>query len=124
MKLANKVLAAALLAMVCTTAWFWGSQGHRMVAYVADSELNAKARIAVRKIIGDDLLASVAYWMNEVRSSPEGRAMKTWHYVDTRVCGSGQPWCPNEGCAITKIEWARDQLKTAKGDDALLACGC
>ena len=91
-----------------------------MVAYVADAELNAKARIAVRKIIHDDSLSSVAYWMDEVRRTPEGKAMKAWHYVGTRVCGSGQPWCPNEVCAVTKIEWARDLLRQPQGDDDVL----
>jgi hypothetical protein len=109
------VAVAALLSY--STSWAWGAEGHRMVGYIADAELSPKARIAVRRLMGDDSLASVANWMDDVRPTPEGRAMQRWHYVTKKVCGTGEPSCKNGNCVTEKIEWARSELRS--GDQML-----
>lgn len=100
------------------TSWAWGSQGHRMVGYVADEELTARTRIAVRRIMHADSLASVANWMDEARGTYEGRSMQCWHFVTTKVCGNGEPSCKNGNCVTARIEWARDTLKAGNPDEA------
>lgn len=114
--------AAGLVALALTSAsWAWGAQGHRMVGYVADAELSPKARIAVRRIMRADSLASIANWMDEVRGTPEGRSMQRWHFVTNKVCGTGEPSCKNGNCVSGKIEWAREVLKSGSPDEALKA---
>lgn len=110
------VLLAALAASESTFAW--GSQGHRMVGYVADEELTARTRIVVRRIMQADSLASVANWMDEVRDTYEGRSMQRWHFVTTKVCGNGEPSCKNGNCVTSRIEWARDTLKAGNQAEA------
>lgn len=105
----------------CSASWAWGSQGHRLVVYVADAELTPQARIAVRRIMQADSLASVATWMDEVRGTPEGGAMQRWHFVTNKVCGSGEPTCKNGNCVYGRIDWARDTLKSGPPEEALKA---
>ena len=106
---------------ICGDCWAWGAQGHRVVGYVADAELSPKTRIAVRRIMQADSLASVANWMDEVRDTPEGRSMQRWHFVSTKVCGDGEPPCKNGNCVTGRIEWARDVLRTGSPTEALKA---
>lgn len=118
--LARALTGLAALALT-SASWAWGAQGHRMVGYVADAELSPKARIAVRRIMQADSLASVANWMDEVRDTPEGRSMQRWHFVTNKVCGTGEPSCKNGNCVTGKIEWAREVLKSGSPDEALKA---
>jgi len=78
-----------------------------MVCYSADAELSPKARTAIRRLMGDDLVASVANWMDDVLQTPEGHAMQRWQYATEKVCGTGEPSCKNGYCLTAKIEWAR-----------------
>ena len=92
-----------------------------MVGYVADAELSPKTRIAVRRIMRTDSLASIANRMDEARSTKEGWSMRRWHFVTMKACGEAQPSCKNGNCATGRIEWARDELRTAAPEDALNA---
>src|SRR5258708_1105874 len=69
-----------------TLSFAFGSAGHRLVGAVADINLTPQARIAVRRIMGSDSLADVATWMDEVRGTKEGIAMKPWHFDSVDVC--------------------------------------
>lgn len=90
-----------------------------MVGFVADAELTPRTRIAVRKIMQADSLASVANWMDEVRDTPAGRTMQRWHFVTVHACGPTQASCKNGNCASGRIEWARDVLRTGSPSEAL-----
>src|ERR1017187_1388636 len=80
-------------------AYPWGVEGHRALATVAGENLTADARSHVVKILGNDDLASIAVWMDELRtaafhtgplgSDPEALKFNAqfpengqWHYVD------------------------------------------
>lgn len=121
MRLLLRCLVWLFTFVSCSASWAWGSQGHRLVAYVADAELSPKARIAVRRIMQADSLASIANWMDEVRGTSEGGAMQRWHFVTTKVCGGGEPSCKNGNCAFGRIDWARDTLKSGPPEEALKA---
>jgi hypothetical protein len=77
----------------------WDSEGHAAVAMVAEKNLTKDAASHVAKILGSDDLASVASWMDQVRSAyfhqgplgsdPEALKFNAefpkngeWHYVD------------------------------------------
>jgi len=68
------------LLMVTARAFAWGPEGHRIIADIARSHLTAPARSQVRSLLGDDDLAAVANWADEIKSDrPETAA---WHFVD------------------------------------------
>src|SRR5437879_3805374 len=87
-------LAPAALVWQPGESWAWGSEGHRIIALVADRLLQTQAP-PVQKMIADILatdksndwtktdIASEATWADALREkSPEGRAATTkWHYV-------------------------------------------
>jgi len=58
----------------------WGTEGHEIVASLAESRLTASAKRGIRSLIGDASLASVANWADEVR--PERDETYNWHFVD------------------------------------------
>jgi hypothetical protein len=87
-------LAPAALVWQPAESWAWGSEGHRIIALVADRLLQSQAP-PVQKKIADILatdksndwtktdVASEAIWADALREkSPEGRAATSkWHYV-------------------------------------------
>jgi S1/P1 nuclease len=96
----KRTCASLLLALACAAPGrAWNAEGHAAVGMVAAQNLTPDARKQVIKILGSDDLASIASWMDQLRSAyfhtgPLGEdpeALKfnaefpknnTWHYVD------------------------------------------
>ncbi len=91
--------AAAAAVAGAAPALAWDAEGHAAVALVAEHALNKDAAAHVAKILGSDDLASIASWMDQVRSAyfhqgplgsdPEALKFNAefpkngeWHYVD------------------------------------------
>jgi S1/P1 Nuclease len=75
----------ALLALLMFAApvFAWGPEGHRIVADVARAHLTSSARLQVRELLGDDDLAAIANWADEIKSErPETAG---WHFVDIPI---------------------------------------
>jgi hypothetical protein len=100
MKTYLRVFCALLLAV--TRAYSWGGNGHRAITEAAAGMLTPKAKASVVKILGNEDLASIATWLDDVRlakkhhSGPlkedaEAKEFKrfplneVWHYVDLPV---------------------------------------
>jgi len=87
MKSTFKKLALAI-AILCSPilASAWGAQGHRITGQIADSYLTPKARLALKKILGNESLALAGNWADFMRSDPTYKYTEVWHYVDfTRI---------------------------------------
>ena len=84
----------------------WGIEGHKAVGELARTRLSATTRAAIVKILGNDDLADVAVWADEVRDAgrhrgplvndPEARAFNqkfpknpSWHFVDQPLGSTG-----------------------------------
>ena len=96
----RKTCSALTIALACAApALAWNAEGHAAVGLVAQQNLTPDARKQVIKVLGSDDLASIASWMDQLRSAyfhtgPLGddpEALKfnaefpknnTWHYVD------------------------------------------
>ena len=105
------VLFALLLAVPSTRVKAWGPSGHRIVAMVATKHLSEPARRKVEAILGEETLADVANWADDVREERPNTAQ--WHFVnlphnnnavfsrsrDCRAADDGGP-----GCVVTAIE--------------------
>jgi hypothetical protein len=100
----------------------WGSDGHSIVAEIAQRRLDAGARAQVEALLGPGhSLASEATWADDVRNArPE---TFNWHFVDIPVADSGYdaaavcPPTPKGDCVVAEIERLRSQLKCG-GEEA------
>lgn len=76
------LVAIFLLPMCSASAFAWGPIGHRAVGQIAEERLSAKARQAVRDLLGDESLAEASLWADEIRSQPQWQVSLPWHYVN------------------------------------------
>jgi hypothetical protein len=60
----------------------WGTNGHRISGQIADSYLNAKARAAIKAILGTESIAMTSNWADFIKSDPQYKYLSSWHYVD------------------------------------------
>ncbi|HEX7367778.1 MAG TPA: S1/P1 nuclease [Pelobium sp.] len=60
----------------------WGVTGHRSIAKIAENHLSAKAAVAVKGILGDEDMAMVSTFGDEIRSNPKYRNQGSWHYIN------------------------------------------
>ena len=54
-------------------AFPWGAQGHQAIGEVARKLLTPAAKVSITAILGDDDLAAVGTWLDEVRNLTHGR---------------------------------------------------
>ncbi|MCC4619349.1 S1/P1 nuclease [Xanthomonas cassavae CFBP 4642] len=113
LSLSRFALAAALTAAIQPiTVFAWGAQGHRLVARVAETELNPRARAQVAQLLAgepDPTLHGVASWADELREhDPDlGKRSGPWHYVNLgeHDCGYEPPRdCPDGNCVIAALD--------------------
>jgi len=92
---------------------FWGQIGHRTIGHIADGMLTKKARKNVRRVLGNETLAEVSTWMDEVRSDDAFDYATTWHYC-TIPDGMTYETAPKQegGDVIWAIEKIIEELKT------------
>ena len=79
MKRKAVAVLAAVLALV-VALYGWGHEGHRIVADIAQERLTEVTKRNVQSLIGNNTLASVANWADQIR--PERDETYNWHFVD------------------------------------------
>jgi hypothetical protein len=78
------ILAVLLLAPSVDGALAWGSEGHAIIAEIAQRRLTPGAAKMVERLLGrGHSLASIASWADDVRDLRPGT--KQWHFVDIPV---------------------------------------
>ncbi len=104
-RLRSGLAAAAtfLLLLPHPQAWAWGSEGHRIIADIAWDQLNEATLEKLRQFLGDNDLASISTWADDVRSGRPETA--PWHYVDIAPDsgGYGPKDCPDDNCVVARI---------------------
>lgn len=60
----------------------WGMLGHRIVGQVAESYLSTKARIGVKRVLGNESLAMASNWGDFIKSDPAYNYLYNWHFVN------------------------------------------
>ena len=69
----GRILPIAVLALAtASTAYPWGAQGHAAIGLVAEQRLSPVADRNIRRILGNDDLASIASWMDQLRGATSG----------------------------------------------------
>lgn len=114
------LLNACLLALAARShhALAWGSDGHKIVAMLAEAQLSPAARKEVDRLLAQETgatLASISTWADEHRNP----ATAAWHYVNfPRGNCNYQPErdCPDGKCVVAAIDRQIEVLRTP-GDD-------
>ena len=102
----------------------WGLLGHRIVGQIADNHLNAKAKIAIKSILGNESVAMSANWSDFIKSDTNFKYLDPWHYVNF---DSGIDYTTMQGFlkedtavdAYSKLTFLTKQLKNKKLDKAI-----
>ena len=95
----------------------WGMLGHRITGEIAESYLTAKARAAIRQILGTESIAIASNWADFIKSDPAYSYLNSWHYIDLKA-GFGsyaalQTYLQSDTAtdAYTKLNFLVAQLK-------------
>lgn len=72
---------------ISPSSFAWGPEGHRIIGDIAETRLTPIARLEVKRLLGNDDLAAVAVWADQIRSErPETYG---WHFVDIQKDARG-----------------------------------
>ena len=77
----KKLILIFLGITLMTESFGWGSTSHRATGLIAEQYLSAKARKRISKILGQESLAIVSTWMDEIRSDSTYNYTTDWHYT-------------------------------------------
>src|SRR3954449_11422960 len=79
-RMKNCAAIFVFLSLISARALAWGPEGHRIVADIAETRLTATAQLQMKELLGNDDLAAIAVWADEIRGErPETYG---WHFVD------------------------------------------
>lgn len=94
-----------LVTLFCTSnAFSWGKIGHRIVGEIASQNLSSSAKHKVKELLGDETLAEVSNWADEIRSDPNYDVkMSPWHYATIADGKTYDPSLSPQGDVIKAI---------------------
>lgn len=78
----KKFLLLSLVTLSSFALMSWGVIGHKTIAQIAENHLNLQAKGAVKALLGNQSLADVATWADEVRNQQEYRKTASWHFLN------------------------------------------
>ncbi|AYL98258.1 S1/P1 nuclease [Mucilaginibacter celer] len=78
----KKLLLLAAVIYIPMQSMAWGTNGHRICGQIADSYLNAKARKAIKEILGDESIAITSNWADFIKSDPAYSYLYNWHFIN------------------------------------------
>lgn len=95
-------LVMVSMALLPSSGWAWGKQGHRLVAELAQEQLTPQALAQVRTLLAgepDTNLGAIANWADDLRDTDPQRfrATSAWHYIN--MGEDGCVYLPNSRCA-------------------------
>ena len=115
-------LVASVFGATVSTAHAWGTEGHQVIALIAQSQLTAKARAEVDRLLAQEpgaTLASVSTWADEHRNP----STAPWHYVNFprgNCIYDEQRDCPDGRCVVVAIKKELALLASGAPDDKRL----
>jgi len=79
-RMKNCAAVFVFLTLLSASSFAWGPEGHRIVGDIARARLSPTARLRVKELLGNDDLAAIAVWADEIKGErPETYG---WHFVD------------------------------------------
>lgn len=118
------VFLSVLLYTFCSQNLFgWGREGHDAVAYIAECNLNKKAKKIIESYLDGHSIVYYSSWMDDYRHTPEYKHTTVWHMasVDESLHYTDAVKAP-EGDAVCELENAIRKLENYKAlDDSTVA---
>ena len=111
------ILTVAFFVSMAQELFAWGSTEHEAITFIAECNLNPKAKKRIESYLGGHSIVYYATWMDGVRKMPEYSFSDTWHMgvVDENFK------CVEERC-IPELEKIIEKLENYKTlDDSTLA---
>jgi hypothetical protein len=102
------IIVGLLLCGLGGQAHAWGSEGHRIIAEIAEQYLEPGAARQVRELLALDnatTLAEVSTWADEIRR--QRRDTASWHFVDIPLEAPAYDAardCPRGACVVAQID--------------------
>ncbi len=84
----KKLILVLFCSAFMVESFGWGATGHRATGLIADQYLNAKAKKRLKQILGQESLAMVSTWMDEIRSDSTYNFTTDWHWTTIPDGGS------------------------------------
>lgn len=103
--LTGKIVLLLLLAR-CGLCCGWGRDGHKVASTVTMHYLTPEAKAGVQALTGNQSLADVSTWADEIGSDPAYRWASPLHYANVQLGASGfdlRQDCPERGCVVSAI---------------------
>ena len=107
-------MIAVLIFLLPAIGLAWGPSGHRIVAQLAEDQLDSTSHAEVRRllgVLGASSLSEIANWADEMRSDPAqrqlSRATSRLHFVnfsDSRCIYDQPEICANGQCVVAAID--------------------
>jgi hypothetical protein len=77
----KKIFCLLLCFSICLQSFGWGATGHRATGHIAEKYLSKKAKKELQRILGQESLAMVSTWMDDIKSDQAYNHTHDWHWV-------------------------------------------
>lgn len=118
-----KRIACALACLAAANALAWGSDGHSIVAEIAQRRLTPEARAEAERLLGTGAsLASISSWADDYRA--ENPDTELWHFINIPVKDESYDRAalcaprPNGDCILNELDRVRATLSCPASDAA------
>jgi hypothetical protein len=114
----KKFAILAITIFSATSCFSWGVTGHRATGLIAERYLNSKTKKKIKKLLGQQSLAMVSTWMDEIRSDSTYNYTADWHWVTIETGKTYDESSKNpNGDVIITLERLINELKWGKMDE-------
>jgi len=123
LRVVSRGLLMPLACAFVTNVGAWGSQGHQVIASIAQMHLTSSARKEVDRLLAlepGETLVSISTWADEHRNPATG----PWHYVNfprDNCTYDALRDCPDGKCVVGAIEKQASILELEVSDEKRLA---
>jgi nuclease S1 len=109
----KRIIVYLLFCLITIEGFGWGPTGHRVTGLIAEHYLNAKAKKRIKQLLGQESLALVSTWMDDIRSDSTHIDMADWHWVTIETGMTYDQSKKNpKGDAILTLERVIAELKS------------
>ena len=108
-------LGVMVMAGSLSSAFAWGQNGHRITSEIAERNLSPKSLAVLRSILGEETLAEISTWPDDIRSDGTWDFVQPWHYISIE---DDEPWEGLERAEEGDLLLILEQLETFLRDPA------
>jgi nuclease S1 len=75
-------ISTLLLIITAIILLSWGRVGHEAIGYIAAAHLTPKTEAAIKDLLGNETLADISTWADDIRQDSLLQFTTPWHFVD------------------------------------------